>query len=242
MQSEIGIASVIFVVDDDSELCEQTSSYLSQFGYQTETFHNIPELRTALTHKHCDLLLLDIMLPGEDGLSFFRNLGSDRPKVIILSALGDETSKVLALELGVEDYLVKPFSLRELLARIRNQLRRSRQSDEDRPCLRYRFAGWILDPLTRLLTSPDNLTHLLSGAEFRLLKVFLDHPGQVLDRDFLGKDFSLSSLVANDRVLEVQISKLRTRLEESGKNPKLILTSRGDGYSFGAQVEREYGG
>jgi len=233
-------SQTIFVVDDDQGLCKETSAYLEQYGFATACYYNTRDLRKALEDKPCDLILLDIMLPGEDGITFFRNLEPPKPKVIIVSALGDETSKVLGLELGVDDYMVKPFSLRELLARIRRSLRRPDLPQDDRPCLRYHFSGWIMEPGTRLLITPDGLFRDLSGVEFRLLQVFLENPTKVLGRDFLTKEIGQHADLTGSRVLDMQIYRLRTRLNETGKEQQLLRTAWGDGYILSAHVTKEY--
>lgn len=230
---------VIFVVDDDQNLCRETSAYLERYSFVAASFHNTHDLRQALRKSPCDLILLDIMLPGEDGITFFRNLEPPRPKVIIVSALDDETNKVMGLELGADDYMVKPFFLRELLARIRKVLSRPDLPAEDRICQSYHFSGWTMEPGARLLINPQGICHNLTGAEFRLLQKFLEHPNQVLEREELATIISPNQTVS-ERVLDMQVSRLRACLDENAKDQSLIRTSRGDGYLFSAQVKKEY--
>ncbi len=236
----------IFVVDDDDVLREQIASYLESHGYEVRAFSDVSSVEAALESASCALLLLDIMLPGEDGLSFCRRLrATSSAPIIFLSALGELTDRVVGLEIGADDYLVKPFSSRELLARIRTLLRRMEDlgapsaSPPPRQVTAYRFAGWTMEPRTRLLIDPSGLAGNLSAAEFRLLRVFLEHPHEVLDRETLLETIQRRGMEPFDRVLDVQISRLRSRLGENAKEPRLIKTARGDGYLFAAEVEEE---
>lgn len=235
---------LIFVVDDDNVLREQIASYLESHGYEVRAFSEVSAVEAELEKTSCALLLLDIMLPGEDGLSFCRRLRAHSSvPIIFLSALGELTDRVVGLEIGADDYLVKPFSSRELLARIRTLLRRmedlSAPLPPPRPVTAYRFAGWTMEPRTRLLIDPSGLAGNLSAAEFRLLRAFLEHPHEVLDREQLLEIIQRRGTEAFDRVLDVQISRLRSRLGESAREPRLIKTARGDGYLFAASVEKD---
>jgi two-component system OmpR family response regulator len=190
------------------------------------------------------LLVLDLQLPGMDGLALCTEVRRDKRTrdvpVVMLTARGDETDRIVGLELGADDYLAKPFNPRELLARVKSVLRRARSLPANlRPqeSRFYRFAGWTLDAASRNLTAPDRVVISLSGTEFRLLRVFLEHPNRVLTRDQLI-DFMLSRDAAPfDRAIDVQVSRLRHRLREDAKEPALIKTVRGQGYVLAAPVE-----
>jgi two-component system OmpR family response regulator len=181
------------------------------------------------------------MLPGEDGLALCRDLRarSNLP-VIMLTARGEETDRIVGLEMGADDYLPKPFNPRELLARVKSVLRRTRSLPENlksEEVASFRFAGWTLDVATRNLTAPDRVVIPLSGTEFRLLRIFLDHANRVLSRDQLI-DLMLSRDAAPfDRAIDVQVSRLRHRLRDDAKEPAIIKTVRGQGYVFAAHVD-----
>lgn len=235
-----GDAPLVFVVDDDRVLCGQIAEYLEAHGYRTRRFHDTAGLDEALEQEHCALILLDVMLPGEDGLDFCRRLRArSRVPVIFLSAMGEVADRVVGLELGADDYMVKPFSSRELLARIRTLLRRAEDAPPARAAARYRFGGWTVEARARLLIDPSGVAGNLSAAEFRLLRVFLEHPHEVLDRETLLRVIQRPADTPYDRVLDVQISRLRSRLGESAKDQKLIRTARGDGYMLAAAVEKD---
>jgi two-component system, OmpR family, response regulator len=230
----------ILIVDDDAEIRNLLRDYLQKQGYRVSTAANGREMHAAMSPGHPDLVILDLMLPGEDGLSLCRDLraGSDLP-VIMLTARGDETDRIVGLEMGADDYIPKPFSPRELLARIKSVLRRARSMPENlRPeeVLGFRFAGWALDVATRNLTSPAGVVIALSGTEFRLLRIFLEHANRVLTRDQLI-DLMLSRDASPfDRAIDVQVSRLRNRLGEDAREPVIIKTVRGQGYVFAASV------
>jgi two-component system OmpR family response regulator len=231
----------ILIVDDDAEIRDLLREYLQKQDYRVATAANGRELRTAMSTARPDLIVLDLMLPGEDGLELCRDLrtGSNMP-IIMLTARGDETDRIVGLEMGADDYLPKPFSPRELLARIKSVLRRARSLPENlrqEEVSSFRFAGWTLDVVTRNLTSPEGVSIALSGTEFRLLRIFLDHPNRVLTRDQLI-DLMLSRDASPfDRAIDVQVSRLRHRLGEDAKEPAIIKTVRGQGYVFAAAVE-----
>jgi two-component system, OmpR family, response regulator len=230
----------ILIVDDDAEIRTLLRDYLHKQGYRVSVAANGREMRAAMNPARPDLVILDLMLPGEDGLSLCRDLraGSDLP-VIMLTARGDEADRIVGLEMGADDYLPKPFSPRELLARIKSVLRRARAlPDNLKPdeASAFRFAGWTLDIATRNLTSAMGVVVALSGTEFRLLRVLLDHPNRVLTRDQLV-DFMMSRDAGPfDRAVDVQVSRLRHRLGDDAREPVLIKTVRSQGYVFAADV------
>jgi two-component system OmpR family response regulator len=231
----------ILVVDDDAEIRALLREYLQKQGYRVTAVADGKALRAAVETSQPDAIVLDLMMPGEDGLSLCRGLRarSDVP-IIMLTARGDETERIVGLEMGADDYLAKPFSPRELLARIKSVLRRARSVPVNlkQPAAgSYRFAGWTLDVATRNLAAPDRIVVPLSGTEFRLLRVFLDHPNRVLTRDQLI-DLMLSRDAAPfDRAIDVQVSRLRHRLREDAKEPVIIKTVRGQGYVLAAHVD-----
>lgn len=231
----------VLVVDDDREIRNLLKEYLEKNGFRVSVAADGTGLRSALAKSRPDLIVLDLMLPGEDGLSLCRSLRArSNVPVIMLTARGEETDRIVGLEIGADDYLAKPFHPRELLARIRSVLRRARSLPENLtpPRVRsYHFAGWMLDVATRNLTAPDGVVVPLSGMEFRLLSIFLAYPNRTLTRDQLI-DLMLSRDAAPfDRAIDVQVSRLRQRLREDAREPKIIKTVRGQGYVFAAPVD-----
>jgi two-component system OmpR family response regulator len=200
-------------------------------------------MATVLSRRQVDLVVLDVMMPGDDGLSVCRRLSGqpNGPAVIILSAMGEDTDRIVGLELGADDYLPKPCNPRELLARVRAVLRRRRESgtaDGPTPSTICHFAGWRLDMVRRELRSPLGVMINLSSGEFSLLKVFVERPQRILTRDQLldlarGRDNE-----AYDRAIDVQISRLRKKLEDSAGQAELIRTLRNEGYMFAPKVTR----
>lgn len=231
----------VLVVDDDREIRNLLKEYLEKNGFRVSVAADGTGLRAALAKSRPDLIVLDLMLPGEDGLSLCRSLRAcSSIPVIMLTARGEETDRIVGLEIGADDYLAKPFHPRELLARIRSVLRRARSLPENLtpPRVRsYHFAGWMLNVATRNLTAPDGVVVPLSGTEFRLLSIFLAYPNRTLTRDQLI-DLMLSRDAAPfDRAIDVQVSRLRQRLREDAREPKIIKTVRGQGYVFAAPVD-----
>ena len=231
----------VLVVDDDAEIRELLSEYLSRNGYRVSTAWDGRSMSAALEAKRPDLIVLDLMLPGADGLTLCRDLRARSSiPIIMLTARGEETDRIIGLEMGADDYLAKPFSPRELLARVKSVLRRSRSLPEPFPhteAKTLRFSGWTLDATARHLVSPGQVVVPLSGVEYKLLRVFLAHPNTVLTRDQLI-DLMLSRDAAPfDRAIDVQVSRLRQRLQDDAKQPKLIKTIRGEGYVFTSAVE-----
>lgn len=231
----------ILVVDDDTEIRNLLHEYLQKQGYRVTAVADGKGLRSAVAVSHPDLIILDLMLPGEDGLTLCRDLrAKSEIPIIMLTARGDETDRIVGLELGADDYVAKPFSPRELLARIKSVLRRARALPENlktEESALFRFAGWSLDTATRNLTSPQGVVVALSGTDFRLLKIFVDHPNRVLTRDQLIDLMLSRDAGPYDRAIDVQVSRLRQRLGEDAKEPAIIKTVRGQGYVFAAHVE-----
>jgi two-component system OmpR family response regulator len=233
-------ADHVLVVDDDAEIRKLLGEYLQRNGFRVSLATDGKEMRRALEAGRPDLVVLDLMLPGESGLALCRDLraGSNLP-VIMLTARAEEVDRIVGLEMGADDYLAKPFSPRELLARIKSILRRARSLPPARGGThRLRFAGWTLDLAARQLVAPDGVVVALSGAEFRLLSAFVEHPNRVLDRNQLmdltvGRDGT-----PFDRSIDVQVSRLRVRLRDDAREPRLIKTVRSEGYVLAAVVER----
>jgi two-component system OmpR family response regulator len=231
----------ILVVDDDAEIRALLLEYLQKQGYRVSAVADGKAMRGAIEVSKPDVIVLDLMLPGEDGLSLCRDVRArSNVPIIMLTARGDETDRIVGLEMGADDYLAKPFNPRELLARVKSVLRRARAlPDNLKPAdaASYKFAGWTLDVATRNLAAPDRVVVALSGTEYRLLRVFLDHPNRVLTRDQLI-DFMLSRDAAPfDRAIDVQVSRLRHRLRDDAKEPAIIKTVRAQGYVLAAHVE-----
>ncbi|MGX7924966.1 response regulator [Tsuneonella sp. HG094] len=230
----------LLLVDDEPTLREPLAAYLTRQGFVVREADSAAAARTAMVGETPDLVLLDVMMPGEDGLSLCRHLVEAKAiPTILLTAKGEPTDRIVGLEIGADDYVVKPFEPRELVARIRSVLRRSARppvAPEDDAL--YVFEGWQLDPLKRRLIDPEGATVPISTAEFRLLTAFLDRPKQVIDRDRLldlvqGREAHLF-----DRAVDNQVSRLRRKIEADSRNPQFIQTVRGGGYRFGADVTR----
>lgn len=230
-------AARILVVDDDPGIREVLTDYLSQHGYEAEGAASAAEMDRALAGRTPDLIVLDLMMPGEDGLSVIRRLnGKGGPPVVMLSAMGEDTDRIIGLELGADDYLAKPCNPRELLARVRAVLRRPREAAaSDTPALA--FAGWRLDLLRRELARPDGEVVGLSAGEFALLRAFAEAPRRVLSREQLLDRARKADADVFDRAIDVQISRLRRKLDD-GSGLELIQTLRGEGYMFDARVEK----
>ena len=231
----------VLIVDDDAEVRRLLGEYLERNGMRVTLAVDGGEMRRALEASRPDLVVLDVMLPGEDGLALCRDLRARSTlPVIMLAARIDEVDRIVGLEMGADDYLAKPFNPRELLARIKSILRRTRSLPPGGSGVaqRVRFAGWTLELATRQLVGPDGVVVPLSGAEFRLLSVFVEHPNRVLQRSqllelSLGRDHE-----PFDRSIDVQVSRLRTRLCDDGREPRIIKTVRSVGYVLAAVVER----
>ncbi|MBN8486807.1 MAG: response regulator [Burkholderiales bacterium] len=231
----------ILIVDDDQEIRQLLVDYLLRNGFDAVPAASGRVMAQMLERHAVDLVVLDIMLPDADGLALCRDLRtrSNLP-VLMLTARGEEADRILGIEMGADDYLVKPFSPRELLARIKSVLRRTRAlppnlKPDTQRCLV--FASWKLDTATRVLTSPAGVATPLSGAEFRLLRILLDHPNRVLHRDQLVELIHGREAEPYDRAIDVQVSRLRQRLQDTGRESGLIKTVRGEGYVLAATVE-----
>ncbi len=232
----------ILLVDDEPTLRQPLAEYLTGQGLVVTEAKSAAAARSVLTETTPDIVLLDIMMPGEDGLSLSRHLIETRQlPVIFLTARSEPTDRIVGLELGADDYIVKPFEPRELVARIRTVLRRvgrgsaPQAQSED---WNYAFEGWLLDPLKRKLTDPEGVTVPISTAEFRLLRAFLDSPRKVMDRDLLLDLVQGRTAHLFDRAVDNQVSRLRRKIEANTSDPQLILTVRGGGYRFAANVKR----
>ena len=234
----------VLIVDDDREIRELVSTYLKKNGLRTSTAADGRQMRSFLDANVVDMIVLDVMMPGDDGLFLCRELRSGKHKatpILMLTARDDEMDRVIGLEMGADDYLAKPFAARELLARIKAILRRTRMLP---PNLQISEAGqilsfgtWRLDTVGRHLLDVDGTEIALSGAEYRLLRVFIDHPQRVLNRDQLlnltqGRDAEVF-----DRSIDLLVSRVRQRLGDDAREPTYIKTVRAEGYVFAVPVE-----
>jgi DNA-binding response OmpR family regulator len=234
----------ILIVDDDREIRELVGNYLKKNGLRTTVVADGRQMRSFLDSTPVDLIVLDIMMPGDDGLVLCRELRTGKHKttpVLMLTARNDETDRIIGLEMGADDYLVKPFAARELLARINAVLRRTRMLPPNLVVTEagrlLAFGKWQLDTTARHLLDAQGTVVTLSGAEYRLLRTFLDHPQRVLSRDQLlnltqGRDADLF-----DRSIDLLVSRLRQRLADDARDPAYIKTVRNEGYVFTYAVE-----
>ena len=231
----------ILVVDDQKEICDVVQEYLTGEGYRVSTANDGGGMRRVLSQSHVDLVILDLMLPGEDGLTLARGLRDESGiGIIILTGRGETVDRIIGLEMGADDYLPKPFHLRELLARVKSVLRRvqSRMGEPSQTTRSHaRFAGWSLDLSSRELTSPAGQEVRLTTGEFDLLAAFVNNPNQVLSRDRLLDLARNREAGPFDRTIDVQVGRLRRKLEDDPQNPSLIKTVRGSGYIFTPAVE-----
>jgi two-component system OmpR family response regulator len=233
----------LLLVDDEAALREPLAEYLSRQGFLVSQAASAADARNHLRDDTPDLALLDIMMPGEDGLSLCRHLTEARAiPTIFLTARGEPTDRIVGLEIGADDYVVKPFEPRELVARIRSVLRRSARGPADKlENEDFLFDAWRLDPLKRRLIDPEGAIVPISSAEFRLLLAFLEHPRQVLDRDRLLDMVQGREAHLFDRAVDNQVSRLRRKIEVDSRNPQLIQTVWGGGYMLAADVRRAAG-
>jgi len=229
----------ILIVDDDADIREMLVAYLERQGLKASGAADGRAMRRVLARERVDLLVLDLMLPGEDGISLCRELrapGQPPLPIVMLSARADEADRILGLELGADDYLPKPFAARELLARVRSVLRRTRMLPPpiaaETPQPHIRFGAWTLDIVARHLVDEAGTVVALSGAEYRLLRVLLQHPQRILNRDQLlqltqGRDADVF-----DRSIDLLVSRVRQRLRDDVREPRYIKTVRNEGYVF----------
>lgn len=233
----------VLVVDDDGQIRTLIARFLRQNGYRVSTARDAREMREVMAAGLVDLIILDVMLPGTSGLDLCRELRSRSTiPIIMLTAKGEETDRIVGLELGADDYLPKPFNPRELLARIRAVLRRATASSEGPATPRdnrgFAFAGWTLDTLRRELISPDRVVIDLSSGEYDLLLAFVEHPQRILTRDHLLDLARNRAPLGFDRSIDVQVSRLRRKLDSEDTETSLIKTVRGAGYLFTPAVKR----
>ena len=232
----------ILVVDDDREIRDLLSRFLERQGMRVTAARDAKEARRLWPLGRYHLVVLDLMLPGESGLDLARWLRTEAVPIVMLTAMAEETDRIVGLELGADDYLGKPFNPRELLARIRAVLRRASgeagAGNKEPPAKAIRFGGWVLEPARRRLLNPDGAEVPLTGGEYDLLQVLVERPNRVLTRDMLMDLLRGRQAGPFDRAIDVAVSRLRRKLEDDGRNPSLIKTVRGGGYVLAADVER----
>ncbi len=234
--------SHILVVDDDREIRELLSKFLERQGMRVTAVRDAREARRVWPLGRYHLVVLDLMLPGESGLDVARWLRSQgEVPIVMLTAMGEETDRIVGLELGADDYVAKPFNPRELLARIRAVLRRAsgEGAQKEPPAKAIQFSGWTLEPARRRLLNPDGAEVPLTGGEYELLQVLVERPNRVLTRDMLMDLLRGRQAGPFDRAIDVAVSRLRRKLEDDGRNPSLIKTVRGGGYVLAATVEKD---
>jgi two-component system OmpR family response regulator len=233
----------LLVVDDDREIRDLVSRLLQKHGYKVETARDAQAMEAIFAVSRIDLVILDIMLPGKSGLDVCRELRARSPvPILMLTAVGEETDRIVGLEMGADDYLAKPFNPRELLARIRAILRRvstAAASVGPRPpaTKKLRFAGWQLDLGRRRLEAPDGVIVDLTTGEYELLMAFAERPQRVLTRNQLLDLARGRDATPFDRSIDVQVSRIRRKIESDPRSPSMIITVRGDGYMFTPDVE-----
>ncbi len=231
----------IVVVDDDASIRDALVDYLARHGYTVRGADSAATLDRLLAQAPADLIVLDWMMPGEDGLSVCRRLADSQTAVLMLSALDTAPDRVIGLEVGADDYLAKPFDPRELLARVRALLRRGSQLRQHaaEPARGYAFAGWTLRTDTRALTAPDGTALTLTAGDFALLRALLGGAGRVLDRDCLMTAIHGDAAEPFDRAIDLAVSRLRRKLAQAAPGAEaLVETLRGAGYRFAAPVRR----
>jgi len=238
----------ILIVDDHQSIRDPLSTYLQRFDFEVETAADGRQMREWLARRDFSLIVLDVMLPGEDGLSLCRYVASQvHIPVILLTAVTEQADRIAGLEVGADDYMVKPFDPRELVARIRSVLRRSSAKAPASPDAspvsvhaaterQFTFDGWTFDTQKRELRNPGGALVPMSTVEFHLLRVLLEHPNRVLSRNLLLDLTERTDNVLYDRSIDSQISRLRKKLEPDPRHPQLLKTIRGDGYMLTAKV------
>lgn len=241
----------VLIVDDDNEIRELVAKFLTQHGFDCSLAEDAKMMDKLLeSEPHFDVLILDLMMPGEDGLSVCRRLRVSEYKhlpIIMLTAMGEETDRIIGLEMGADDYLPKPFNPRELLARIKAVLRRSHGALEENTLpedpedltATYHFDDWVFDSARRILIDGNKVQYPLSTGEFQVLSVFVERPQRVLSRDQLLDMARGREAILFDRSMDVQISRLRKKLGDDPKTPRYIQTIRGGGYKFAVDVKKQ---
>jgi two-component system OmpR family response regulator len=233
----------ILVVDDQEEICDLVREYLAEEGFRVSTAKDGASLREEMLRSRIDLVILDLMLGGEDGLQLARELRArSEIGIIMLTGRGETVDRIIGLEMGADDYLPKPFHLRELLARVRSVLRRAASRAAEKGIgqrSRVRFAGWTLELASRELLSPGGEEVRLTTGEFELLAAFVTHANEVLSRDRLLDLSRHREAGPFDRTIDVQVGRLRRKLEDDPKSPAMIKTVRGGGYMFTPAIEAE---
>jgi two-component system OmpR family response regulator len=234
----------ILIVDDDPELRELLRGYLGGNGYDVDAAEDGAAMRSRIAAAAPDLVILDLMLPGEDGLALCRELraasATSSLPILMLTARGEDTDRIVGLEMGADDYLPKPFNPRELLARIRSILRRAGENAaREAPSRAFAFAGWTLDLGARHLVGADGVVVPISNGEFKLLRAFAENPFRVLTRDQLMDVLAGREAGPFDRSVDVMVHRLRRRLDDDAREPQLIKTVRSEGYMLAADVERK---
>jgi two-component system OmpR family response regulator len=231
----------ILIVDDDADIRSLLADYLGEQGWHISTAQDGASMQQMLDNTPIDLIVLDLTLPGSDGLTLCRDLRAHSAiPVIMLTARSAPLDRILGLEMGADDYLCKPFEPRELLVRIRNVLRRNiaPASNADTPATTWHFAEWMLDDTTRQLQNSAGLVVALSGGEYRLLKVLLERPNRALNRDQLLTLTQGRETDPLDRSIDLHISRLRQKLGDDARAPRLIKTLRNEGYLLATTVKR----
>jgi two-component system, OmpR family, response regulator len=233
----------ILIVDDDREIRQMVADYLQKNGLRVSTAGDGREMRAILETNAIDLVVLDLMMPGEDGLTIARNLRAGKHRtvpVVMLTARDDPTDRIIGLEMGADDYVTKPFAARELLARIKAVIRRTRMLPPNLQVTQVThmvaFGRWRLDTTARHLLEPDDTVVPLSGAEFRLLRVFIDHANRVLTRDQLLSLTQGRDAEPFDRSIDLLVSRLRQRLQDDAREQSYIKTVRSEGYVFSTPI------
>lgn len=236
-------ATHVVVVDDHNDIRDLVRAYLEQQGYKVSVAESGSVLRRILEQKTVDLIILDVMMPGEDGIALCKEVRATRDiPIIFLTAMAEDADRIIGLELGADDYLAKPFNPRELLARIRAVLRRATVSASERTILNrrtVRIGHWKLDLGRQEVVGDDGVGIPLSTAEFRLLKVFVERPGLILSREQLLDLTAGRTADIFDRSIDNQVSRLRKKIEENPRSPTIIKTHWGGGYSLCAEVVPE---
>lgn len=236
----------ILVIDDDAEICLLIKKYLEKHSIKVTIRHNTDDIRAIIEHENIDLILLDVMMPEVDGLEVCKQVRQYSDIfIIMISAMGEDVDRIVGLEVGADDYLSKPFNPRELLARIKSLVRRSTFSHEGKKneisndYSNIIFSGWLLDRMKRVLISSQGILIPLTSGEFNLLVIFLNNSNKLLTRDFLLNKLHSRDAGPFDRTIDVQIGRIRKKIEIDPKNPKLLTTIRGGGYIFNAEVSYE---